>query len=62
MVERLFRLLFYCENGINQYGEQKSLTDVFRGSLLLTELSCFITIVEPRFKNASCFNEKITFC
>ena len=34
MVEELF-ILFYCENGINQYSEQKTLKDVFGASLLL---------------------------
>ena len=35
-----FSLLFYCDNGINQYAVQKMLTDVFGASLLLLELGC----------------------
>ena len=37
MVEGLFSLLFYCESGINQYAGKKTLTDVFRASLLLLQ-------------------------
>ena len=40
LLEGLFSLLFYCENGINQYAVQKILTDVFGASLLLLELGC----------------------
>ena len=47
MVEGLFSLLFYCESGINQYAGKKTLTDVFRASLLLLQLSCFRNIVLP---------------
>ena len=45
VVERLLSLLFYFENGINKYGGQKILTDVFGASLLLLLLSCFKGIV-----------------
>ena len=31
MVKGLFRLLFYCESGINQCARQKILTDVLGG-------------------------------
>ena len=47
MVEGLFSLLFYCESGINQYALQKSLTDVFRASLLLIELDYLRYVVLP---------------
>ena len=47
MVEGLFSLLLYCESGINQYAGKKTLTDVFRVSLLLLEFSCFRNIVLP---------------
>ena len=40
LLEGLFSLLFYCENGINQYTVEKILTDVFEASLLLLELGC----------------------
>ena len=40
LLEGLFSLLFYCENGINQNAVQKILTDVFGASLLLLELGC----------------------
>ena len=40
LLERLFSLLFYCENGINEYAVQKILTDVFGPCLLLFELGC----------------------
>ena len=40
LLKGLFSLLFYCENGINQYAVQKILTDVFGTSLLLLELGC----------------------
>ena len=40
LLQGLLSLLFYCENGINQYAVQKILTDVFGASLLLLELGC----------------------
>ena len=40
LLEGLFSLLFYCENGNNQYAVQKILTDVFGVGLLLLELGC----------------------
>ena len=55
-MEWLFRLLFYCEPGINQYGRQKSLTDVSEVNLLLLELCCFRNIVLSYFENASSFS------
>ena len=36
MVEVLFRFLFYCEGGINQYTASKTLTDVFGGKCVIT--------------------------
>ena len=36
MVEKLFSLLFYRENGINQYAVLKTLTDVFGGGSVIT--------------------------
>ena len=36
MVEGLFSLLFYCENGINQYAVAKTLTYVFGGKSVIT--------------------------
>ena len=57
MVERLFSLLFYRENGINQYAALKTLTDVFGGGSVIT----WAGLPETRysaipFKNASlCF-------
>ena len=40
LLEGLFRLLFYCESGINQQAVKKILTDVSGASLLLLELVC----------------------
>ena len=40
LLEGLFSLLFYCENGINQYVVQKILTDDFGATLELLELGC----------------------
>ena len=65
MVEWLFRLLFYCERGTNQYSGQKTLTHVSGANLLLLELSCFRNIVPSYFKNASSSPSEITclvFC
>ena len=65
IVEWLFRLLFYCECGINQYAEQKSLIDVSGTNLLLLELSCFRNIVLSYFENASSLPSEISclvFC
>ena len=36
MVEGLFSLLFYCENGIDQYAVLKTLTYVFGGESVIT--------------------------
>ena len=47
MVDGLFSLLFYCENGISQYAVQKSLTDAFGASLLLLEVGYFRYVVLP---------------
>ena len=47
MEEALFSFLFYCESGFNQYGVQKTLRDVFWGSLLLLDFSCFRYVVLP---------------
>ena len=47
MVEGLFSLLIYSESGINLYAVQKTLTDVFRASLLLLELGCRRDLVLP---------------
>ena len=46
LLEGQFSLLFYCENGINQYAVQKILTDVFGVSLLLLELGCLRYVLQ----------------
>ena len=45
MVEELYSLLFYRENGINQYAVQKTRTDVFWASLESLELGCLRYVV-----------------
>ena len=47
VVEGVFSFLFYCENGINQYALQKTLTHDFAASLLLLELGCLRYVVLP---------------
>ena len=47
MGEGLFRFIFYCESGINQYTVQKTLTDDFGLSLLLLEVGCLRYVVLP---------------
>ena len=40
LLEGLFSLLFYFEDGINLYAVQKILIDIFGASLLLLDLGC----------------------
>ena len=47
MVEGLFSLLFYCQSGVKQYAVPKTLTDVFRASLLLLDLGCLRYVALP---------------
>ena len=48
MLEGLLSLLFYCESGINQYAEPKSLTDAFGGeSVIILEIGCLRYVVVP---------------
>ena len=62
VVERLLSLLFYFESGINQYGGQKTLTDIFGASLLLLLISCFKGIVLSYHLRMLflCFYKKLT--